>query len=116
MQIREAGIADKVACIVDPKNGEQESSWELNERMEKTYGQPSVAVLWQNVLNILSEAVPDDCKYMGYECLDVSQVWSFLLFLFFSCSLTQMPHNVLLFIFVSNLPHNVAHNCPSISH
>ncbi|CAK9226843.1 unnamed protein product [Sphagnum jensenii] len=72
-KIREAGIADKVACIVDPKNGEQESSWELNERMEKTYGQPSVAVLWQNVLNILSEAVPDDCKYMGYECLDVSQ-------------------------------------------
>jgi hypothetical protein len=88
MQIREAGIADRVSSIVDPKNGEQEMSWELNERMEKTYGQPSVAV-------------PDDCKYMGYECLDVSQVWSFLLFLFFPRSLTQMPHNVLLFIFVS---------------
>lgn len=113
MQIREAGIADRVASIVDPKNGEQEMSWELNERMEKTYGQPSVAVLWQNVLNILSEAVPDDCKYMGYECLDVSQVWSFLLFLFFFPFIdTDAPQCSSIHLCF----YNVAHNCPSISH
>ncbi len=33
--------------------------------------------------NILSEALPDDCKHMGYKCLDVSQVKrSFLSFVF----------------------------------
>ncbi|CAM6043053.1 unnamed protein product [Sphagnum compactum] len=30
-------------------------------------------IVTKNVLNILSEALPDDCKHMGYKCLDVSQ-------------------------------------------
>jgi hypothetical protein len=74
MQLREAGIVDPHSWIVNPKSGEQVGSWELIERMEKTYGQPAVAILWKNLLNILSEALPDDCKHMGYKCLDVSQV------------------------------------------
>jgi salicylate hydroxylase len=73
MQLREAGIVDSHSWVVNPKSGEQVGSWELMERMEKTYGQPAVAILWENLLNILSDALPDDCKHMGYKCLDVSQ-------------------------------------------
>ncbi|CAK9217556.1 unnamed protein product [Sphagnum troendelagicum] len=72
-KLREAGIVDSHSWVVNPKSGEQVSSWELMERMEKTYGQPAVAILWENLLNILSDALPDDCKHMGYKCLDVSQ-------------------------------------------
>jgi hypothetical protein len=83
MQLREAGIVDSHSWVVNPKSGEQVGSWELMERMEKTYGQPAVAILWENLLNILSDALPDDCKHMGYKCLDVSQVKrSFLSFVF----------------------------------
>ncbi len=94
MQLREAGIVDSHAWVVNPKSGEQVGSWELMERMEKTYGQPAVAILWKNLLNILSEALPDDCKHMGYKCLDVSQVKrSFLSFVFLFLSRThQMPN------------------------
>ncbi|CAK9871052.1 unnamed protein product [Sphagnum jensenii] len=72
-KLREAGIVDAHAWVVNPKSGEQVSSWELMERMEKTYGQPAVAVLWEDLQKILSDALPDDCKHMGYKCLDVSQ-------------------------------------------
>lgn len=95
MQLREAGIVDSHSWVVNPKSGEQVGSWELMERMEKTYGQPAVAILWKNLLNILSEVLPDDCKHMGYKCLDVSQVkkiFPIFCFSFFFSRTHQMPH------------------------
>ncbi|CAK9857825.1 unnamed protein product [Sphagnum jensenii] len=55
------------------RSGEQLTSLEMIEHMEETYGQPVISILWKNALNILSEALDDDCKHMGYECLDVLQ-------------------------------------------
>jgi salicylate hydroxylase len=59
--------------VVNPKSGEQLTSLEMMEHMEETYGQPVISILWKNALNILSEALDDDCKHVGYECLDVLQ-------------------------------------------
>ena len=73
-QIREAGCTDAPALMIDPFSGDLLGSWELSERMEKTYGQPVIAILWRDLLNILSDALPDDCKHYGHECLDVTQV------------------------------------------
>lgn len=74
MQIREAGRADAPALMIDPFSGKLLGSWELSERMEKTYGQPVIAVLWRHLLNILSEHLPEECKHYGHQCLDVTQV------------------------------------------
>jgi hypothetical protein len=73
-QIREAGSTDAPALMIDPFSGDLLGSWELSERMEKTYGQPVIAILWRDLLNILSDALPDECKHYGHECLDVTQV------------------------------------------
>ncbi|KAH8974210.1 hypothetical protein BDL97_01G090000 [Sphagnum fallax] len=72
-KIREAGVVGMPAQVVNPKSGEQLTSLEMIEHMEETYGQPVISILWKNALNILSEALDDDCKHMGYECLDVLQ-------------------------------------------
>ncbi|CAM6045219.1 unnamed protein product [Sphagnum compactum] len=72
-KIREAGIVGMPVRVVNPKSGEQLTSLEMMEHMEETYGQPVISILWKNALNILSEALDDDCKHMGYECLDVLQ-------------------------------------------
>ncbi len=93
--------------VVNPKSGEQLTSLEMMEHMEETYGQPVISILWKNALNILSEALDDDCKHMGYECLDVLQVKSFPCFLLISlfqahvlCNGILSPYSFLsLFIF-----------------
>lgn len=73
-QMREVGLANAPALIVNASSGEELGSWELSQRMEKTYGQPVVAILWRDALRILSDALPDECKHFGYECVDISQV------------------------------------------
>jgi hypothetical protein len=85
------------AQVVNPKSGEQLTSLEMIEHMEETYGQPVISILWKNALNILSEALDDDCKHMGYECLDVLQVRSFPYFLLISLFQARMPCNGILY-------------------
>ncbi|KAG0589666.1 hypothetical protein M758_1G036300 [Ceratodon purpureus] len=72
-KVREAGRADGPALMINPVSGDLLGSWALSERMEKTYGQPVIAILWRNLLKILSDTLPDECKHFGYECLDVTQ-------------------------------------------
>lgn len=72
-KIREAGRLDAPAMMINPFTGDLLGSWELSERMEKTYGQPVVSVLWRHALGILSDALPDECKHFGHECQDVTQ-------------------------------------------
>lgn len=72
-KIREAGRTDAPALMIDPFSGNLLGSWELSERMEKTYGQPVIAVLWRHLLNILSDHLPEECKHYGHQCLDVTQ-------------------------------------------
>lgn len=83
-QVREAGRADAPALMINPITGDLLGSWELNERMEKTYGQPVIAILWRNLLRILSDTLPNECKHFGYECLDVTQVYDLFLVPFVS--------------------------------
>jgi hypothetical protein len=109
------------AQVVNPKSGEQLTSLEMIEHMEETYGQPVISILWKNALNILSEALDDDCKHMGYECLDVLQVRSFPYFLLISLFQARMPCNgisiifFISFIFVYNVSckcsFNFVHKC-----
>jgi hypothetical protein len=96
LQIREAGIVNIPPLVVDPKTGEQLTSWDLSQHMEERYGQSMIHILWQGLLNILLKALDHDCKHMGYECLDVLQVKSFPCFLLFSSFRAQMPHNGIL--------------------
>ena len=72
--MREVGLVDAPSSIVNASSGEELGSWELSQRMEKMYGQPVVAILWRDALRILSDALPDECKNFGYECVDISQV------------------------------------------
>jgi hypothetical protein len=71
MQLREAGIVDSHAWVVNPKSGEQVGSWELMERMEKTYGQPAVAILWKNLLTF--------CLKL---CLMIASTWVISVWMF----------------------------------
>jgi hypothetical protein len=49
LQIREAGIVNIPPLVVDPKSGEQLTSWDLSQHMEERYGQSMIHILCGNV-------------------------------------------------------------------
>ncbi|KAJ7542515.1 hypothetical protein O6H91_10G109300 [Diphasiastrum complanatum] len=71
-KLRAAGVANMKSSVLTPE-GNKIGEWSLSRHMEETYGQPMVAILWRNALNILSEAVPKDCKHTNFECYDITQ-------------------------------------------
>eukprot|EP01018_Ginkgo_biloba_P018297 Gb_24102 [translate_table: standard] len=70
--MKEAGKTDMPSFGITPL-GDRVSEWSLSSHMEEKYGQPLIAILWQDALRILSDALPNDCKHTGYDCFDISQ-------------------------------------------
>lgn len=71
-KMKEAGKTDMPSCAINPQ-GERISEWNLSSHMEELYGQPLIAIFWQDALRILSDSLPEDCKHTGYECVNISQ-------------------------------------------
>lgn len=69
-RIEEKGMSDKQALGVD-EQGKLLNEWSLARRMRETYGQPMIAVLWRDALQVLADSLPEECKHTGYECLEV---------------------------------------------
>ncbi|XP_057866515.1 uncharacterized protein LOC131073985 isoform X3 [Cryptomeria japonica] len=70
--MKEVGKIDMLSLGVTPQ-GDRVSEWRLSSHMEETYGQPLIAILWQDALKILADALPEECKHTGYECFNISQ-------------------------------------------
>ncbi|XP_057866511.1 uncharacterized protein LOC131073985 isoform X1 [Cryptomeria japonica] len=71
-KMKEVGKIDMLSLGVTPQ-GDRVSEWRLSSHMEETYGQPLIAILWQDALKILADALPEECKHTGYECFNISQ-------------------------------------------
>eukprot|EP00250_Pteridium_aquilinum_P031623 c4394_g1_i1 orf=85-1353(+) len=71
-KMRSVGILNSPSSLLFP-DGKKFGEWSLSTQMEEKYGQPLISIMWKDALKILSEALPEDCKHFGYECIDVTQ-------------------------------------------
>ena len=89
--MRRAGSSNIPSNIVYP-DGTKIGEWNLSTQMEEKYGQPLIAILWEDALRILSEALPTSCQHTGYDCIGITEVLFARLFYMLSYPLDPCTH------------------------